>query len=117
NLSPAAQWVVLNGGAPVLQHWKDLFAFVEQLDFTSVSSDVIGSIFERLISPERRHAMGQHYTVARVAQSMSKWMVRTAADVIADAACGAGTFLVEIYKCLARLDLPHSKILRQTLGN
>ena len=39
---------------------KGLIAFVGQLDFTTVTSDVIGSIFERLISPERRHAMGQH---------------------------------------------------------
>ena len=116
-LSPAAIWVLLHGGDPVLQLWKNLFAFVEQIDFTSVSSDVIGTIFERLISPERRHEMGQHYTNARVAQSVSRWAVLEPTDVVADIACGAGTFLVEVWKRLASYGLPHRQILAQVLGN
>ena len=116
-LSPAAVWVLSHGGDPVLQLWKNLFAFVEQIDFTSVSSDVIGTIFERLISPERRHEMGQHYTNARVAQSVSRWAVLESTDVVADIACGAGTFLVEVWKRLASYGLPHTQILAQVLGN
>lgn len=117
DLSAAANWVLTNGGTGVLQHWKNLFDFVEQLDFTSVSSDVIGSIFERLISPERRHAMGQHYTDSRVTQSMSRWAVQTPDDHVADVACGAGTFLVEVWKRLAAFGLPHATILNQVIGN
>lgn len=116
-LSPAAEWVLSHGGGPVLQQWRNLFDFVEQLDFTIVSSDVIGSIFERLISPERRHAMGQHYTDARIAQSMSRWAVTSPTDAVADVACGAGTFLVEVYKVLASLGGTHSELLTQVLGN
>lgn len=116
-LSPTASWVLLHGGDPVLQLWKNLFAFVEQIDFTSVSSDIIGTIFERLISPERRHEMGQHYTNARVAQSVSRWAVLKPTDVVADVACGAGTFLVEAWKRLASYGISHTQILAQVLGN
>lgn len=116
-LSPIAEYVLANGGAPALRHWKDLIGFVDQLDFTAVTSDVIGSIFERLISPERRHAMGQHYTNARVARSMSRWALRGDAAIIADIACGAGTFLVELHGLLTTRGRPHEDILRQLLGN
>jgi hypothetical protein len=116
-LSPAAQWTLSHGGAPVLHQWKDLFDFVEQLDFTKVTSDVIGSIFERLISPERRHAMGQHYTDARVARSMILWAVRSPDDTVADVACGAGTFLVEAWKRFAADGVPHAHILDRVYGN
>lgn len=117
SLSPAAQWVLSRGDSGVLQQWKDLFEFVDQLDFTAVSSDVIGAIFERLIGPERRHTMGQHYTDARIARSITAWAVREATDTVADVACGAGTFLVEAWKALAALGLTHSRILGQVFGN
>lgn len=116
-LSPIAQWVLAHGGEPVLRQWQALFAFVEQLDFTSVTSDVIGSIFERLISPERRHAMGQHYTDARVASSICRWAVRSPNATVADIACGAGTFLVEAYKQFAAHGREHSQVLQQVFGN
>jgi hypothetical protein len=116
-LSPIADYVLANGGAPALQHWKDLIGFVDQLDFTAVTSDVIGSIFERLISPERRYAMGQHYTNARVARSMSRWALRNESDIVADMACGAGTFLVELHGLLSSRGQSHETILRQLLGN
>ena len=116
-LSPIASFVLSNGGLPALQHWKDLVAFVDQLDFSAVTSDVIGAIFERLISPERRYAMGQHYTNARVARSMSRWVVRRPTDNIADVSCGAGTFLVELHRLLASHGRSHSHVLAQLLGN
>jgi len=116
-LSPAATWALSRGGDDVLQHWKDLFDFLEQVDFTAVSSDIIGPIFERLISPERRHEMGQHYTDARIASSMCRWAIRSTEDQIADVACGAGTFLVEAWKQLHAMGVPHVKILSQLYGN
>lgn len=116
-LSPIARWCLRSGGAPVLQHWKNLAGFIDQIDFSSVTSDILGSIFERLISPERRHSMGQHYTAARVAASMIHWALDASDDVIADLACGAGTFLVEAYRKLATAGKPHTAILKQLFGN
>lgn len=116
-LSPAAAWVLSHGGQPVLQLWKNLFDFIDQIDFTTVSSDVVGSIFERLISPERRHEMGQHYTDARVARSMTRWAVQSPDAQVADVACGAGTFLVETWRHLAGSGRTHAEILAQVLGN
>lgn len=116
-LSPAGKWVLCHGSTPVLQQWRDLFAFVEALDFTQVSSDVIGTIFERLISPERRHAMGQHYTDPRIAQAMSRWAVRSRDEYSADIGCGAGTFLVEMYKSTVAHGASHEHALQHVMGN
>src|SRR5262249_21248232 len=66
---------------------------------------------------ERRHEMGQHYTNARVARSMSRWALRDESDVVADLACGAGTFLVELHGILSRRGRSHEQILQQLLGN
>lgn len=116
-LSPSASWSVANGGKPVLERWKELLSFVELLDVEQLESDVIGGIFERLISPERRRAMGQHYTQTRIARSMSRWAVRDATDTVADVACGAGTFLIAAYAILRDRGRTHKELLRQVLGN
>jgi hypothetical protein len=116
-LSVIARWVLQNGGHPVLMHWKQLFSFVELLDFGAVTAEVIGAIFERLISPERRRDMGQHYTQSRLARSMSKWAVDRDDMTYADVASGAGTFLVEVYALLRARGLSHMEALAQIYGN
>ena len=117
DLSPAAEWALANGGGPTLAHWKELFSFIDGINFSRVTTDVIGSIFERLISPERRHEMGQHYTDSRIARSMSAWGVTSKNVRVADIACGGGTFLVEAYRVLSEYGLSHEKVLSQVFGN
>lgn len=116
-LSPAATWLLKGATGPSLDHLKDLLNFVEQLNFASVTSEVIGTIFERLISPERRRDMGQHYTQPRVARSICKWAVDDPDLICADISSGAGTFLVELYAVLISLGSDHAQALTHLLGN
>lgn len=116
-LTPAALWLMDKARAESFQHWKSLLSFVAHIDTATLDSDVLGTIFERLIEPERRHQMGQHYTQPRLASSMSKWAIRAATDVVLDPACGAGTFLVEAYKRFKELQLTHQECLGQVFGN
>ncbi|WP_458115667.1 hypothetical protein [Arthrobacter sp. D2-10] len=76
-ISDMAQWTLSSSPADALPHWLALFDFTEKLDLHLVSSDILGTIFERLISPERRHELGQHYTQPRLARAMASWGVRT----------------------------------------
>lgn len=116
-ISDVAQWVLAVSPSDAMPHWMALFDFVERLDLHLVSSDILGTIFERLISPERRHELGQHYTQPRLARAMARWGVRSAETVVIDPACGAGTFLVETYQRHQELGLAHDEALKMNLGN
>lgn len=117
SLSAIGEWVVENASATALRSWLELLGFVEHIDLAEITSDILGSIFERLISPERRHDMGQHYTNPLLARAMSKWGVTSDGITVLDPACGAGTFLVETYGRHEALGLGHDEILKRTLGN
>jgi predicted RNA methylase len=116
-LSAIGRWVLSGTARETLAHWVALLAFIDRLDLSVVSSDVLGSIFERLITPERRHELGQHYTQPRLARSMAAWAVTSPDITVLDFACGAGTFLVETYGRHRSLGLTHDDILAQTFGN
>src|SRR5665648_93079 len=116
-LTLMGKWVLAQAPVNAIQLWLSLFSFIEQLDASQLSGDVLGTIFERLISPERRRAMGQHYTQPRLARSMAAWGVQTAEDRVIDPACGAGTFLVETRERHVALGATHDTSLVQTFGN
>ena len=116
-LSPIARWVLENAPDQTLRHWLSLLSFVDRLDVASLAEDVLGSIFERLNSPERRHDMGQHYTQPRLARLMAQWGTTSPDMRILDPACGAGTFLVETYALQRELGLSHDQVLDRTFGN
>jgi hypothetical protein len=56
----------------VVDSWRRLCAHVHIFDFTKLEYDVIGQIFETLISPEERHKYGQYYT----RRKLSTWSIR-----------------------------------------
>ncbi len=70
-LTEIGRWVLAEAPPPAIRHWLSLTTFMDTLDVATLSGDVLGTIFERLIAPERRRAMGQHYTQPRLARSMA----------------------------------------------
>lgn len=102
--------------------WRDLVQSIDQFDFTKINYDVIGPIFERLISPDERHRYGQHYTKPEVVDLIEAFCIRTPGAAVLDPACGGGTFLVRAYnrkKFLAdraAVVLPHDQLLDQLFG-
>ncbi|MEX0701301.1 MAG: N-6 DNA methylase [Planctomycetales bacterium] len=102
--------------------WRGLLDSIERFDFTKLNYDVIGPIFERLISPEERHRYGQHYTKPEVVDLINAFCIRDPAASVMDPACGGGTFLVRAYarkKYLAEksgLRLSHTEALDQLFG-
>jgi N-6 DNA Methylase len=116
-LSSIGDWVLREAEADATRHWIATVQFIDSLEVGALTGDVLGTIFERLISPDRRHELGQHYTQPRLARSMAAWGVRDASDTVLDPSCGSGTFLVETYACHERLGLTHDEILEQTFAN
>ena len=78
-------------------HWRELINQIHAFDFSKLDYEVIGSIFERLISPEERHKFGQFYTCVEVVDLINSFCIRNGDEKVMDPACGGGTFLVRAY--------------------
>jgi len=79
------------------QGWTGLFANLAQYNFRQIPYDIIGGIFQKLISPEERHKFGQFYTNEDIIDVINAFCIRRAGDVVIDPACGSGSFLVRAY--------------------
>jgi len=101
-----------------VDYWRHLIEQVHEFDFSRLEYDVIGSIFERLISPEERHKYGQYYTRAEVVDLINAFTIRTGRETVMDPACGGGTFLVRAYARKRELNpaQTHAERLRDLFG-
>lgn len=115
-LSEGAKFILGIESQTLRALWLELFAALDGVKFEEVNSDIIGVIFERLISAEQRQEMGQHYTQTRLARAMTAWAIQDQHDKVVDFCAGGGTFLVEAYAKL-REDKPHEAVLEQVFGN
>lgn len=99
--------------------WRGFLRQIEGFDFGKIGYDIIGHIFERLISPEERHRYGQHYTRSEIVDLINAFSIRQAKATVLDPACGGGTFLVRAYILKRELSggtLPHVDLLQQIKG-
>lgn len=99
-------------------HWRELINQIHQFDFSKLDYEVIGSIFERLISPQERHKYGQYYTKPQVVDLINSFCIRNADDKVMDPACGGGTFLVRAYARKREMDpsRKHAALLGDLFG-
>lgn len=115
-LSECAKYILGIESQTLRALWLELFAALDGVRFEEVNSEIIGVIFERLISADQRQEMGQHYTQTRLARGMTTWAITSPDDMVVDFCAGGGTFLVEAYTKL-RESKPHEAVLKQVFGN
>jgi hypothetical protein len=98
--------------------WRELIDEIERYDFTRLDYDIIGTIFERLISPEERHKYGQHYTRPTIVDLINAFCILSGEDRVMDPACGGGTFLVRAYarKKYLKPSLTHQELINSLYG-
>ena len=70
---------------------------IDAVDFKKVPADVVGHIFQRLISPEERQQYGQFFTNADIVDLTNAFCIRQGGANVLDPACGSGSFLVRAY--------------------
>jgi hypothetical protein len=101
-----------------LDAWRGALRGIEAYDFSHISSDIVGRIFQRLISPEERHRWGQHFTSDDVVDFINAFCVRHPDDAILDPACGSGSFLVRAYYRKRHMNVrkPHVELLSELFG-
>jgi type I restriction-modification system DNA methylase subunit len=98
--------------------WRGFLRGIEAVDFRDVPADVVGLIFQKLISPEERHRLGQHFTGPDPVDLINSFCIRKADAFVLDPACGSGSFLVRAYyrKRTMNGDRPHSRLLHELYG-
>jgi type I restriction-modification system DNA methylase subunit len=103
----------------VVEEVKEVANMLKARDFSKLGYDIVGRIFERLIPPTERHALGQYFTSPDVVDLILRFCLRHEDDILLDPACGAGTFLVRAYqhKKLMNQRKPHEEILNTLWGN
>ncbi|MBA3482998.1 MAG: SAM-dependent DNA methyltransferase, partial [Pirellulales bacterium] len=77
--------------------WRAFLRGIESVDFHEVSTDIVGLIFQKLVSPETRHRYGQHFTGPDPVDLINSFCIRRADAKVLDPACGSGSFLVRAY--------------------
>ena len=78
-------------------YWRDLISQIHDFDFSRIDYEVIGKIFERLLSPGERKKYGQFYTRVEVVDLINSFCITSGMEKVIDPACGGGTFLVRAY--------------------
>ena len=111
----------LSPSAP--RDWARLIQRIEEFDFSSLDFDVIGQMYERLISASERRRFGQFYTSPDVVDLINAFCIRDPHDRVLDPACGGGTFLVRAYSRKRVLGqstggspLSHERLLGEIFG-
>lgn len=99
----------------VVERWRSLVKLLNDFDFRRFGQDVIGHIFEDLLSPEERHRWGQHYTQPVIVDLINAFCIRRGDAVVLDPASGSGTFPVRAYarKKFLSPASSHAKLLEQ----
>jgi len=72
---------------------REAFEALHNAEF--IIDDLFRTIYQEMVSPATRHALGEFYTPAPLAQKMVEEIYRFGQYVL-DPACGSGTFLIEI---------------------
>ena len=76
---------------------KNLVKFLKLYNFSTLSQDVLGNIYDTLISPIERHANGQYFTPIAVVDLINALTIKKADATVLDPACGSGTFLTRAF--------------------
>jgi hypothetical protein len=99
-------------------HWQSLINQIHDFDFSRLDYDVIGSIFERLLSPGERKKYGQFYTRVEVVDLINSFCISSGQEKVMDPACGGGTFLVRAYarKRILEPRRKHGELLSDLFG-
>ncbi len=100
-----------------LEPLRDLLDDLNRYNLSHMPQDVVGNVFEQLIPPEERHALGQYFTNESLVDLITAFCVKTMYDKILDPTCGTGTFLIRAYDRLKNAgEKDHLKRLSQIWG-
>ncbi|MGC8556820.1 MAG: HsdM family class I SAM-dependent methyltransferase, partial [Fervidicoccus sp.] len=78
-------------------HIRNLIKFFKLYNFSTLSQDILGNIYDTLISPGERHDNGQYFTPIPVVDLINALTIKKPDANVLDPACGSGTFLTRAF--------------------
>lgn len=85
-------WVCSTDGG--VKFVRELARRIARFNWSGVEHDVLKVLYESIVSPEERHALGEYYTPDWLAQRMVDEAInQPGIDRVLDPSCGSGTFL------------------------
>lgn len=76
---------------------KKIVDSLSEYNFASISSDIIGKIYEYHVTKDERKRLGQFYTPSEVINYIFDNIPLKESDKLIDPACGSGGFLIRAY--------------------
>lgn len=114
------EWAALMAlsGTNSLDAWDRTIRAIDRFNFKEIPTDILGHVFQKLISPEERHKFGQHYTDEDIVDLINAFCIRKGDASVLDPACGSGSFLVRAYYRKWELDkgLTNQELLEGIYG-
>ena len=90
---------------------------LNRFSFSHMPQDVVGNVFEKLIPPEERHALGQYFTREELVDIINAFCIQSKDAKVLDPTCGTGTFLIRGYDRLKTLgEKAHTTLLSNLWG-
>ncbi len=74
--------VLALSGTNSLEAWDRTIRAIERFNFREIPTDILGGIFQKLISPEERHKFGQFYTDESIVDVINAFCIRKAEDSV-----------------------------------
>lgn len=99
---------------PVESHFigflSKLESYLDIYDLSEIGEDILKELYQELVDPESRHALGEYYT--------PDWLAALTLDAIKyrkgrllDPACGSGSFLFNAIQCKRKSGLKGNKLI------
>ena len=79
--------------APLAPALRELFNQIREYDFTDVEEDILKGVYQELIDPGTRHALGEYYTPDWLCERIVDEVHLERHYQVLDPACGSGSFL------------------------
>lgn len=114
------EWAALTAlsGTNSLDAWDKTIRAIDRFEFKEIPTDILGHVFQKLISPEERQKFGQYYTDENIVDLINAFCIRKGDAAVLDPACGSGSFLVRAYYRKWELDkrLTNQELLEGIYG-
>lgn len=96
--------------------WHELLDAIAAASWSAISHNLVGFLYEAIVDPEYRHALGQHYTQENVVDLITAFAIRKHSDVLLDPASGGGSFLASAYARKRQMGATHVDALAEIWG-
>lgn len=104
------------GEAPFFQVLDSIFKRLQEFDWSKIDEDLLKMLYQELVDPEDRSALGEYYTPDWLAELILE-DIKYDSGRLLDPACGSGTFLFSAVHRLRRKGLSGKKLVQYVTEN